>query len=741
MMRAVLLLLGLVLLASGPAAGQADKKKDDKKKDDKKAVRREPTVGGRTIAAWAKVLDGADTAAKFTAVNALMRAGPEARPAVPGLVKLLAADGSPLRFLAPIALSRVGADAVPALRKALESGTASVRAGAALALGLIGAEAKPAGPALVGMLMDKDPSAKRNAATALGQIGFRVGAGGLKKLLADKDGSVAVEAAWALWLLEKDAAGVDTLAGACADSDEALVQRALQCLTEIGPKARTAAKAILAATKHESAEVRIAAGVAAYLVVGKADEAHATLEGAMKSADARLKAVAALGLLTNDARAVTRLEGLLRDPDAAVRRESAAALTGTFSDISAARKTLTAGLDDPDVGVRWWCAVALLGHASVKIRTQEERYLAALWLGHPGAKRAEAIFEVVGRERVGPALARVLANHSGPIVEQACRAAGFAGADARPALTAMLGLFRSGGKGASRAAADAVPGLGLDAMAELRKMLGDESAAVRASAARALGGFGLPALSAVPALLNLLRDGEPAVRIQAALAAWRIDDRAEEALPIINLVLKDVDNKDRWEAADAIGMIATEASPPIRGLLEVQVNGLKDRDDAVRAVSAKWLWRRTKLGKTVMPLLRDAAGSREPLARQTAAETLGEISAEDGPAAVLAPLLEDTAYSVRVAAQDGLAAAGDVAALVKLLGGVRKGRDGAARALGMMGPKAKEALPALAKAGPGGAAALRRIFPGKGKELEAYLEAVREGKDTKALEAALLKGK
>ena len=44
-MRTVLL-LGLVLLASGPAAAQGDKK--DKKKDDKKP-RREPSVGGRTI--------------------------------------------------------------------------------------------------------------------------------------------------------------------------------------------------------------------------------------------------------------------------------------------------------------------------------------------------------------------------------------------------------------------------------------------------------------------------------------------------------------------------------------------------------------------------------------------------------------------------------------------------------------------------------------------------------------------
>jgi hypothetical protein len=116
-MRAVLLLV-LVVLAGGPAAGQADKKKDDKKKDDKKAVRREPKLDGRTIAAWAKSLEEGDAGDKLKAALALMQAGPEARPALPGLMKLLAKPEPLVMAFALPVLSRIGADAVPPLHSA-----------------------------------------------------------------------------------------------------------------------------------------------------------------------------------------------------------------------------------------------------------------------------------------------------------------------------------------------------------------------------------------------------------------------------------------------------------------------------------------------------------------------------------------------------------------------------------------------------------------------------------------------
>ncbi|MBY0229627.1 MAG: HEAT repeat domain-containing protein, partial [Gemmataceae bacterium] len=254
-----------------------------------------------------------------------------------------------------------------------------------------------------------------------------------------------------------------------------------------------------------------------------------------------------------------------------------------------------------------------------------------------------------------------------------------------------------GDKAARRAAAEALAFLGFDLLPDLEKLLGDSSPAAREGAARTVAFMGVPARSAAKEAAKLLRDAEPEVRVQAALAVWRLDGEPLDPLRVLDLVLKDVDNRDRWEAIEAVAYIAIEASPSIRGLTEVLVNGLKDRDARVRATSAKWLWKRTKEGKNILPLLRDAAGAKDEAARLVAAETLGELEEEDGPGPLLASLLDDRSAAVRAAAAEGLGRVGDVAAALKALKGKGKGPTGAVRALGFMGPKAKEALPGLGK--------------------------------------------
>jgi HEAT repeat protein len=727
------LLLAVVLLSSGPLAGQADKK-DDKKKDDKKA-RPEPRFQGRTIAGWVKVLEDGELTARIGAASALMQAGPEARAAVPALIKLLEKREPLISPFIVTVLGRIGPDAVPALAKALESPKGELKAGAASALASIGPAASPAAPALLALLASTEASQRSLAAFALGEIGHRPALPALKKALKDADRGVAVDAALALWKIGRDASGAGVLGEACASDDEGQALAALRAVAEIGTEASAAGKGVMAALKHRSQAVRLAAAPLAHVAAGKEAEALAAIEAEMKDKEAHLRAIAALGEMKKSAGAVARLEALLSEPAAAARREAAAALASGALDLAPARKALLAALDDPDDGARWWAAAALLGDPAVKARGQEERFLSALSIG-PGSRRAEVVQEVVGRDRAGAALGRVLANHSGPIAIVACQAV--AAVNGEAAGPELLKAFASDNRAVRMAAADAAAALGVSALPSLRKMLSADGAEAREAAARALGAFRMSARSAVPDLLKLLKDPSAHVRIQAALAAWRIDDRAEEALPVINLAIKDLDLPDRWAALDAIGTIAYEAQPPIRGLTEILVNGLKDRDDLVRAVSARWMWKRTKMGKPILPLLRDVAGSRDAEARRHAVEALAELEAEDGPVPLLVTALDDASAPVRVAAQEGLARCGDVKALVKALGGSKRVKEGAARALGMIGPRAKEALPELAKAGAAGAAALRRIFPGKEMFLDAYLEGVREGKDVKVMEKALL---
>jgi HEAT repeat protein len=210
--------------------------------------------------------------------------------------------------------------------------------------------------------------------------------------------------------------------------------------------------------------------------------------------------------------------------------------------------------------------------------------------------------------------------------------------------------------------------------------------------------MGLLARSTVPSLMRLLKDPESTVRTQAALALWSIDAKADVALPILNLVLKDVDNNDRWEAIEAVGMVSVEARPAIRGLTEVVVAALKDRDARVRCHAARWLFRREQQARVVIPLLREAVTDRDVFVRLSAVEALGEMGAEARILGLLTAALEDRDLTVRLAAEEALAHGGAdvVPSLIEALkSSSAKVRLGVVRALGMIGPAAKAALPAL----------------------------------------------
>ena len=122
----------------------------------------EPVVEGKAIGAWAKALAGKELLPRIRAVNALMKAGPEARAAAPALIELFRdGDASFLHPLAAVTLSRMGGEAVPALQTALDDRAAAVKSNAALTLGLIGPVARAAVPALVVTLEDADPGVRR----------------------------------------------------------------------------------------------------------------------------------------------------------------------------------------------------------------------------------------------------------------------------------------------------------------------------------------------------------------------------------------------------------------------------------------------------------------------------------------------------------------------------------------------------------------------------------------------------
>jgi HEAT repeat protein len=691
---ASLFLMLAILMGGGSVRGQGKKK-------DKVIV-----VEGKSISAWIKALEGKEALPRVQAINALSQAGPEARRAVPALIGIFRdKDATFLHPLAAVALSRVGADAVTLLEKALKDDTYAVRGGAALALGLIGASARPAVPALAGALKDSEALVRAAAAVALGRIGTlaRGATSALRAALRDCDRTVGVEAAAALWKVASESRGVDVLEAALKE-DGALAERAASALGEIGPPAKSAAAALKAALLAKSVRLRIAAAEAYYRVSKDASPALRVLEtltGA-KESDDRLAAVAALGTLAAEPKAAALLAGLLKSKNADVRREAACALTERGVALERAKAALEEGLTDRDPGVRWWCALALASGEG-DIRKHEEDLLrifraALLRIGDREPGKGIQDVQAPASTRAVPALAEVLRNQPARIRLEAARSLGQLGLDSRAAQPALIDALKGDDRLVRRATAEALGQMGTELLPMLTRLLGNADARLREGAARALGQMGLPARSALPALMRLVKDPEPSVQTQVALALWSTDQNAEVALPILRMVIVDVDNKDRWEAIDAVGTISVQANPPIRGLMTVVVSALKDRDARVRMQAAKWLFRREKQARVVVPLLRDGVNDRDVSVRIAAVEALGELGAEARVVPLLTKALEDRDVSVRLTAEEALARGGadSVLQLIEALkGSSPKVRLGVVRALGLMGPGAKEATKVL----------------------------------------------
>jgi HEAT repeat protein len=641
-----------------------------------KTPRRETQIAGKTIAAWTAELEGGK--AVPAALRALAQAGPEAKPAIPALVRLL--EGEPMftQVIVVLTLAKIGPDAVPALRKALESRTPNTRVLAARALGLIGDATALTN--LMAALSDREPSVRRVAATALGQLNNKGATGTLKKALDDPDEETRIEAAAALWNLASDTAALAPLRKALGSKDEPLRLRVLQVLAEIGPRGREALDEVSPLFKDESLAVRLQAAQAFFRLGGAAEKALPTITAALKNKEDRLDAVAALTTLASDQTASMQLAMLANDADVAIRREIAS--------VGLAEK----GLEDTDVAVRWWSALHALGRKPSAARLDELVLLLREGLLADEKKQpyADVILSVRQPDRAATLLGGLLRDGSVRVRLEAAQLLAMPGLDARLAMDALVAALASEDKLLRRAAADALGTVGSEMIPRLRNLLDDADARVRESAARAIAGIGVPARSLAGKLLERMREGESAVRIQAALAYWRVEGISETPLALLDNLIKDVDISERWEAVEAIGLIASEARPAIKGLTEVLVNLLKDRDARVRAMAARWLWRRVRQSKPVVPLMRDVLGGRDALARRIALETLGELDEDARPAPLLVAALDERDATLRLTAIEALARLGDTEALLKALSGNKRVAEGARLAFARLG-KGKQA--------------------------------------------------
>jgi HEAT repeat protein len=300
------------------------------------------------VAILAGLLEAGDARVRHRAAFALKRLGPNARSAMPALVKALKSPDVVVRRWAADALGQFGeADvraAQPALIAALDDEDRWVRTHAAAAIGPLGDEAKEAVPKIVRLLWDHGPG--DGIAKSLGQIGpdAAIAVPPLAESLNVANPQIRAEIDVALDLIMPRAPGA-TLTGSIA------------ALKASGPATRSGAAyelgRLIEAPPHPAEGAIVRAGA----LLGAA-----ALGEALGDADpvVRRMAAAMLGRLGPTAAvAGSELIGATRDPDDAVRRLAASALGRAAAEVSGSIPALAGMLKDPSGDVRRWAAGVL----------------------------------------------------------------------------------------------------------------------------------------------------------------------------------------------------------------------------------------------------------------------------------------------------------------------------------------------------------------------------------------------
>jgi HEAT repeat protein len=275
---------------------------------------------------------------------------------------------------------------------------------------------------------------------------------------------------------------------------------------------------------------------------------------------------------------------------------------------------------------------------------------------------------------------------------------------------------------------------GRNALAGLLHALGDGDERVRQAASEALEKTGPPTAADVPALCAATRDQSFQARLYAVRAIEQVGAKAKGAAIDLIKSLKDSDGDVRAAAVSALVAIRPEPLS-LPALVEVLRDDAKDQS----AAAAEVFSRIGPLGAAALLELRSALKSPTTHVRAHAARSLGAIGAGASPAIPdLKVVLQDQAFDVREQAALALdrigagagarAAPALVAALLDpdtnvsrrarealervgaltseevpgLIQALQKGnaenRAFAASALGGIGPAAKDAVTALAKA-------------------------------------------
>ena len=269
-----------------------------------------------------------------------------------------------MRRMFLVTLGPQAAAAVPALHAVLDVKSGAneyARSMAAWALGRIGTAAAAEIPFLIEtMRATKLLAVRRSTAEALGNFGpaAKPAVSELLKMLNNDDEITRVNAAVALWKIDRHPKAVPALLELLRQGNSSQAYAAAVALGDMGQEAKTIAPALIEALHSPSADVRRAAS-RSLGQLGNAAFPALTKAKALQDPDAQARRMVIEALSWMGPDAVPALIFAMKDASPAVRRSAARALGNLGSEAKPARSALEAAASDPQADVRAAAAKAL----------------------------------------------------------------------------------------------------------------------------------------------------------------------------------------------------------------------------------------------------------------------------------------------------------------------------------------------------------------------------------------------
>jgi HEAT repeat protein len=231
-----------------------------------------------------------------------------------------------------------------------------------------------------------------------------------------------------------------------------------------------------------------------------------------------------------------------------------------------------------------------------------------------------------------------------------------------------------------------------------RVLLGEADPTVREEYVEALIAMGPGAKPAAAVLVRLFDDTDlaPAVRLRVLVAAAAADPANPTVAAVVVKAASDRDEYARAAAATALGKLDPLTPDALSALLKLAKT---DSRHVARAAAVRALAEAGPRAKSARPDLESLARTGAPGVRLWAKVALAAVDGDvQAAAGAVRAGLSDPDVQVRQAAAEALLLLGPLPTDLPPLSALLKepvGREAAARALGRLGPAAKEAVPRL----------------------------------------------